>query len=82
MKLRIRLFGALRGLSEKDELSLELAPGDNVARVRERLAECLGPEAREVLLDSAFASETEILPEGHSFLRDSAVAVIPPVCGG
>lgn len=82
IRVRVRLFGALRDFHAKDELSLELVPGESVCRLRERLSGQLEPEAREVLLDSAFASETEILSEGHTFVRDSAVAVIPPVCGG
>ena len=76
MRVRVRLFAALREHAGTGERDLELADGATVADVWPALA--LGPEPQGLLyaVDGKYASGDRALAAGDE------VALIPPVSGG
>ncbi len=78
--ITMRLYGAFR--SYQDCVSLSVPAGSPVAAIREALCRALGPQARDLVMDSVFANDTTILPSGFVIDADSTLSVLPPVCGG
>ncbi len=81
MKVRVRLFAALREIVGQEEVDVELAPGTTVNGLWEKLVsrnERLGAYAKSInfAVNHDFVSrETELSP-------DDEVAFLPPVSGG
>jgi len=81
LKVRVRLFAALREIVGQDEVELELAPGTTVNGLWEKLVsrnERLSAYAKSInfAVNHDFVSrETELAP-------DDEVAFLPPVSGG
>lgn len=84
MRIKVRLFGAFRGLGGNSgngsELELELSHGARISDLRAALARVTGNEA--LVADSAFASEARVLQDSAELAPGTVVAVLPPVCGG
>lgn len=87
LEVKIRLFGAFRKYGNGSEIELKVPPSSPLSVVRSALVERLlhlDPDFREVNLvnDSAFALENEILQGGSKIERACSLAILPPVCGG
>lgn len=78
--LTVKLFGALSGLDNNDQLLLTLPHGVTLAEVRFALKKNLNNN--QLVDDSAFADEEQILAEDAVFICDTQIAILPPVCGG
>ncbi len=76
----MRLYGAFRTYS--DHVRLTVAQGASVTEVRDALCRVLGPQSRDLVLDSAIANDSEILPSGFIIDTDASLSILPPVCGG
>lgn len=84
--VEISLFGAFRELAEPS-LCLELPRGATISDVRAALKEAVSrahPQFKQKnLFDvSPLADETTILRNQEVLLRDTKLAIIPPISGG
>ncbi len=81
MKIRVKLFAAVREAAGHPELDIELPQGADVAQLRRELADRL-PEMADLIgramvaLDNQYATDTTIITP------DADLALIPPVSGG
>jgi sulfur-carrier protein len=86
MKVRIKLFGALREADPSGTIELEVPAQSTIAMLREALAAYLAEHAPQVsaglVQRSAFASDEEILHNDRTLPDDGRLAVLPPVSGG
>lgn len=78
--ITMRLYGAFR--KYQDSLTLSVPAGSPVATIKEALGNVLGPQAKDLVMDSVIADDRAILPPGFVVDRDSSLSVLPPVCGG
>ncbi len=81
MRVRVRLFAALREIVGQDEVELELAPGTTVNGLWENLVsrnERLGPYAKSI----NFAVNHDFVSRETQLAPDDEVAFLPPVSGG
>lgn len=82
IRVRVRFFGSLRKLEGRGDGWTEIPESGKVSDLRQAITCSLEGPDRELLKDSAFASESRIL-HLEDFLTDgTTVAVLPPVCGG
>jgi molybdopterin converting factor small subunit len=79
IRLRLRLFGALR--DHGSEVELVVPRGASTDAVRHALAHACAIDPA-LLAISALADDDEVLDESATFDRDGVLAVLPPVCGG
>jgi molybdopterin synthase catalytic subunit len=81
MRVTVRLFGAVREAVGERELSVQLAPGADVAALRRLLARD-HPIFDRFGARLAAAVNQETAPEGASLRDGDEVAFLPPVAGG
>lgn len=81
MKVRVRLFAALREIAGKDELELELPTGTTVSALWDQLVE---DDARLEQYSKSvnFAVNHDFVPRETRLEADDEVAFLPPVSGG
>jgi molybdopterin converting factor small subunit len=84
--VRLRLFGAYRGVGDGRETVLEAPAGISVAELRGLLSAHLERAApgfdRAVVPETMFAGETRVLPLTERLGSSCVLSVLPPVCGG
>lgn len=78
--VKMRLYGAFKKYDESVQLSVPL--GSSITAVQEELCQELGPQARDLVMDSVIANDRTILPPGFTIDADSSLSILPPVCGG
>lgn len=78
--VKMRLYGAFRKFDDNVQLSVPL--GSSVTAVQEALCQALGPQARDLVMDSVIANDQTILPPAFVIDVDSNLSILPPVCGG
>ena len=81
MKVRVRLFAALREIVGQEEVEVDLSPGTTVSGLWEKLVsrnERLGPYAKSI----NFAVNHDFVPRERELAPDDEVAFLPPVSGG
>ena len=81
MRVRVRMFAALREVMGSEELNLELPPGATVGDLWNRLAsedERLTPFSASV----SFALNHDFVPRETELSAGDEVAFLPPVSGG
>ena len=81
MRVTVRLFGAVREAVGEKQLSVQLAPGADVAALRRLLARD-HPIFDRFGARLAAAVNQETAPEGASLRDGDEVAFLPPVAGG
>jgi molybdopterin converting factor small subunit len=87
-EIHVQLFGAFRDLVPSGNLVIIASDDQPVAAIKEnlghKLAECAAArfDVAALLSRSALATETRVLAEGDTLRGTTAVAVLPPVCGG
>lgn len=81
MKVRVRVFAALREIIDEAELEVELSSGTTVAGLWERL---VSDEARLEPFGAAlqFAVNQDFVSKETELQPDDEVAFLPPVSGG
>jgi molybdopterin synthase sulfur carrier subunit len=86
MKVKIKLFGALREADPAGQIEVEIASGSTIADLREQVTTHLASHAPAIsaglVKRSAFASESEVLHEDRSVPESGTLALLPPVSGG
>lgn len=81
MEYIVKLFAVARQRAGRDAISLQLPAGATLVELRQQLAREV-PALAELLphvrfaINSEFAKETAVIPEGGE------IALIPPVSGG
>lgn len=80
IKITIKLFGAFRKYGQA--LDLVLPAGSSVQDVKVLLAGKLESNDAALVAESALANDNEILSGTEVFNDDTALAILPPVCGG
>jgi molybdopterin converting factor subunit 1 len=81
LKVRVRLFAALREIVGLDEVDVELPPGTTVNGLWEKLVsrnERLGPYGKSI----NFAVNHDFVSRETPLSPDDEVAFLPPVSGG
>ena len=78
--ITMRLFGAFRKYGEK--VSFTVPSGCTATDIKEKLAEVLKLADKNLIRDSALASDNEIIGGDTVLTKDSHLAILPPVCGG
>ncbi len=81
VKVRLRLFGAIKERMRMAEAELELPAGARVAQLLTLLAD-QHPEAREFLPALAVSVNLEYASPDFSLKDGDEVGLIPPVSGG
>src|SRR3972149_8536989 len=81
MKVNVRLFAGLSELLGHRQVSLELADGATVARLRDGLSREY-PAVTPFLASLVCAIDEEFVTTDHSLRDGDDVALIPPVSGG
>lgn len=76
----MRLYGGFRKYRDNVEFSVPV--GTPVSDVKEALCQTLGPQSRELIMDSVVANDQTILPQGYVIEGDMRLSILPPVCGG
>lgn len=87
IKVEISLYGAFKQISTNDTLTLDMPHGVTLREVKTALGEEIAKRypgfSQQKLLDSSpFADETTILRKQDVLLRDTKLAIIPPISGG
>ncbi len=80
MKIIIRHYGAFR--KDGPETTLDIALPATIGAVRTAMIAQRGEEHRLLVEESAFANDTDILPDEYVIERECTLSVLPPVCGG
>jgi sulfur-carrier protein len=81
MKVKVRLFAALREIVGEEELDLELNPGTTVKELWDKLVSGnsrLAPYGKSV----NFAVNHDFVKRETELAADDEVAFLPPVSGG
>ncbi|QQG37300.1 MAG: MoaD/ThiS family protein [Micavibrio aeruginosavorus] len=78
--VNVRLYGGFR--KYKDSVDLSIPAGTPVSAVKESLCQALGPQSRDLIMDSVVANDQTILPQGYVIEGDMRLSILPPVCGG
>jgi molybdopterin converting factor subunit 1 len=81
LKVRVRLFAALREISGQDEMELDLAPGTTVNALWEKLVsknQRLSPYGKSI----NFAVNHDFVGRETELAPGDEVAFLPPVSGG
>jgi len=81
MKVRVRLFAAVREAAGCESVEIDVPKAATVGEVRRRLAERL-PAAAELIRRAMFAVGTEYATDATEIPPNADVACIPPVSGG
>lgn len=80
MSIVIQHYGVFRRLGENTVVDIPLPA--TVTAIRTAMARVLGEEYLTLIEDSAFASETDILPDEYVIEQACNMSILPPVCGG
>lgn len=78
--ITLHLYGAFRKYN--DSLTFIVPAGSSVAVIKNALGQMLGPQASDLVMDSAIANDKAILPPEFVVDLDSNLSILPPVCGG
>jgi len=81
VRLRVRLFGALRERAGREEEVLDLPDGATGGDLLRAVAEA-HPEATPLLDRVSLAVNLEVVPPDRELAADDEVALLPPVAGG
>ena len=80
MNIVIQHYGVFRRLGENTVVEIPLPA--TVMAIRTEMARVLGKEYHPLIEDSAFASDTDILPDEYVIEQACNMSILPPVCGG
>lgn len=78
--ITMRLFGAFKKYGEN--VVFIMPAGCTAITVKEKLAEVLNVTDKNLIRDSALANDNEIIGSESVLMKDSYLAILPPVCGG
>jgi molybdopterin converting factor small subunit len=87
LSIELRLYGAFRDYTADPKLNFELEHGSELESLRDLVrarleALCPGTDPGDLLAQSVFADEHDILPRDTRFQSSQKLSLIPPVCGG
>ena len=80
MKIKITAFGIAKDIMKTREQDFELAHGDSIADLKEKLVERYADF--QTLTSLSFAVNEEYCPDEHLIQPNDHVVIIPPVSGG
>lgn len=87
LEVRVRLFGAFRKYGDGAEIRVRVPELSGPAELKDALGVRLrelhpGFSEDRLLADSVIADDARVLDAGSRLTEGTAVAVLPPVCGG
>ena len=80
MIITVNFYGAFRAFGK--QVSLNLEPQASVQTIKRVLIEHLGEEQKNLVEDSVFANEADILQDNFIIANTCTLSILPPVCGG
>lgn len=80
MKIVIKHYGAFR--KDGSETALDISLPATVSAIRAEMIAQRGEDHRLLVEDSAFANNTDILPDEYVIEKECTLSILPPVCGG
>ncbi|MCB1580487.1 MAG: MoaD/ThiS family protein [Rhodospirillales bacterium] len=80
ISLSVKCFGVFRKFGES--LNVDIAEGSSVLEVKQALIQKLGQTQKALVEDSVLANDNEILPNAYILKDETALSILPPVCGG
>lgn len=80
IRLTVRLFGAFRSFGS--DVMIAVHSGASVTDVKNKLTQSLQGVDPQLVQDSVLGNDHEIISDNAVFTRDTALALLPPVCGG
>jgi molybdopterin converting factor small subunit len=85
--IQIKLFGAFRKYSDQGEITVATETALTLGQVKSELLERLSAnrtseEIKNLLSQSAIATDRRVLEESELVLPGMNLAILPPVCGG
>lgn len=78
--LSIKCFGIFRQFG--DQLSISIESGSSVQQIKESLMRQLGAQHQTLIEESVLANDNDILPGTYILQEETALSILPPVCGG
>lgn len=78
--LPIKCFGVFRQFG--DQLAVKIKTGSSVQQIKAALAQQLGEQHKTLIEESVLANDNDILPNAYILQEETALSILPPVCGG
>ena len=89
MKIKLELFGASRGFSEKDYLEFNLKEKSSIKDLRQEILNFVdnkfkgNENYKKLVLSSTFCSEkNNIVSDNYKITKQQKIGIIPPIGGG
>ena len=76
----IKCFGVFRQFG--DTLCVTVDAGSSVQQIKAALVQQLGEQHKTLVEDSVLANDDAILPNAYILQEETALSILPPVCGG
>lgn len=85
--IKIELYGAFRNFDDGNEIVLHLPNGANLAAIKSAFVTALQNrypdfDIEALVAVSAFADDCAIIGSGFAVMKDTKLAILPPVNGG
>lgn len=80
ISLPIKCFGVFRKFGES--LNVDIAAGCSILEIKQALIQKLGQDQKALVESSVLANDNEILPNSYILKNETALSILPPVCGG
>ncbi|RZO49703.1 MAG: hypothetical protein EVA76_00950 [Candidatus Pelagibacterales bacterium] len=88
MKIKLRLYGSSKILSDKDILNIQLPNNSNIESVRDILSKIISEKKLKDSLDNLpktaafFSEKDEIVNDNYKLKDKEFISIIPPIGGG
>ena len=88
MKIKLRLYGSSKILSDKDILNIQLPNNSNIENVRDVLRKIIYEKKLKSSLDNLpktaafFSGKDEIVNDNYKLKDKEFISIIPPIGGG
>ena len=88
MKIKLRLYGSSKILSDKDILNIQLPNNSNIEKVRDILSKIISEKHSKSNLGNLpktaafFSEKDEVVNDNYKLKDKEFISIIPPIGGG
>ena len=88
MKIKLRLYGSSKILSDKDILNIQLPNNSNIEKVRDVLSKIISEKYSKSNLENLpktaafFSEKDEVVNDNYKLKDKEFISIIPPIGGG